>query len=192
MTFHNSASVSNEEFTKYAAARTKQRHAATCIEAAILSADLQADAEKVDYAEPIEPSKRSVLELIMNGAMNIRRLLTVFATLFLLSSSLFAADISGTWNANVNLGGQGGSPTFTLKQDGTKLTGTYSGALGEAPLHGTITDVDVSFDFEFQGATIHYAGKLDANGTKITGTCDYPQLGSGTFTATKAEPAKSH
>ncbi len=102
----------------------------------------------------------------------------------------FAADVTGTWNAKVDLGGQGGSPTFVLKQDGDKLTGTYSGALGDAPLHGTIKGNEITFDFEAQGAAVHYAGKVDADGKKMEGTCDYGGQASGTFTATKSEPAK--
>lgn len=110
--------------------------------------------------------------------------------LLLLTASMLAADVTGTWNAKVDLGGQGGSPTFVLKQDGDKLTGTYSGALGDAPLRGTIKGSDITFDFDVQGAAVHYAGKVNADGTKMEGTCDYGGQASGTFTATKAEPAK--
>ena len=101
-----------------------------------------------------------------------------------------AATLTGTWNAKVDLGGQGGTPTFVLKQDGEKLTGTYSGALGEAPLTGTAKGTDVSFDFEVQGAKVHYAGKLNADGNQIEGTCDYGGQASGTFTATKQAEKK--
>lgn len=110
--------------------------------------------------------------------------------LLFLSAAMLAADVTGTWNAQVKLGDQGGSPSFVLKQDGDKLTGTYSGALGDAPLHGSIKGNEVSFDFEAQGAAVHYAGKLSPDGTKIEGTCDYGGQASGTFTATKAEAKK--
>ncbi len=121
----------------------------------------------------------------------MRKAPRILATVVLLTASLFAADVSGTWNAKVDLNGQGGTPTFVLKQDGDKLTGTYSGALGDAPLHGTIKGNEIAFDFEGQGVGhVHYAGKLDADGKKMEGTCDYGGQASGTFTATKAEPAK--
>jgi hypothetical protein len=111
--------------------------------------------------------------------------------LLLLTASMLAVDVTGTWNATVDLGGgQGGTPTFVLKQDGDKLTGTYSGALGDAPVHGTIKGSDVTFDFEVQGAAVHYAGKLDADGKTMKGTCDYGGQASGTFTATKGEAKK--
>ncbi|HLW52440.1 MAG TPA: hypothetical protein VKW06_06325 [Candidatus Angelobacter sp.] len=110
-------------------------------------------------------------------------------TLVVLAALAFAADISGTWTATVDLGGgQGGTPSFVLKQDGEKLTGTYSGALGESPLHGTIKGSDVVFDFEAAGAAVHYAGKLEADGKTIKGTVDYGGQASGTFTATREAP----
>lgn len=117
---------------------------------------------------------------------HMKKVLSITATVFVLAALAFAADVTGTWNATVDLGGgQGGTPSFVLKQDGGKLTGTYSGALGEAPLHGTIKGNDVAFDFEVGGNAVHYAGKLDADGKTIKGTCDYAGQANGTFTATK-------
>jgi hypothetical protein len=72
-----------------------------------------------------------------------------------------------------------------LKQAGEDLTGTYSGALGEAPLTGTVKGNDVALDFEVSGYKIHYAGKLAAGGKTMEGTVDYGGMASGTFTATK-------
>jgi hypothetical protein len=120
--------------------------------------------------------------------MKLSRQLALLSCLFLSTAALYAQNLTGKWNSTVTLGDQGGNPTFTLQQTGDKLTGTYSGALGEAPLHGTVNGTDITFDFDAYGGTIHYVGKLAADGKKITGTCDYGQLGKGTFTATKAGP----
>jgi hypothetical protein len=110
----------------------------------------------------------------------------ILATVIFLAASLFAIDLSGTWNAKVELGsGQSGSPTFVLKQDGEKLTGTYSGALGDAPVKGTVKGNDVTLDFDASGAHIHYSGKVDNDGKKMEGTVDYGGQASGTFTATR-------
>src|SRR5258708_36489793 len=103
----------------------------------------------------------------------MKKLSSILATVVVLSLAAYAASISGTWNAKVDLGGQGGTPTFVLKQDGEKLTGTYSGALGDAPLTGTVKGNAVMFDFDAQGAKVHYEGKLNADGTQMEGTCDY-------------------
>jgi hypothetical protein len=121
----------------------------------------------------------------------MRRALAGLIAVILLAAVASAADISGTWNATVNLGDQTGSPTFVFKQDGEKLTGTYSGALGDAQLHGTIKGNEISFDFDASGITVHYAGKLDAAGKKIEGTVDYGGQASGTFTATRRETSKT-
>jgi hypothetical protein len=124
--------------------------------------------------------------------MKILRRLSLLSATLLVSTALYALTASGKWTATVDLGGQGGSPTFVLEQTGDKLTGTYTGALGDATLHGTVKDTDVTFDFDAAGGTVHYTGKLSADGTKITGTCDYGSLGKGTFTATRTDPAKTN
>jgi hypothetical protein len=118
----------------------------------------------------------------------VRKLSFILATVIGLSLMAYAAtNVAGTWNATVDLGGQGGTPTFVLKQDGEKLTGTYSGALGDADLTGTLKGDKISFDFEVQGAKVHYEGTVNADGTKMEGTCDYGGQASGTFKATKGE-----
>jgi hypothetical protein len=109
----------------------------------------------------------------------------ILAIVMLMAASLFAADLTGTWNAKVNLGDQNGTPTFVLKQDGEKLTGTSSGALGEAPIKGTVKGDEITIDFDASGAAIHYAGKVDKSGNKMEGTVDYGGQASGTFTATR-------
>lgn len=110
----------------------------------------------------------------------------ILSALLFLASTAFATDLTGTWNAKVELStGQSGTPTFTLKQDGDKLTGTYSGALGDAPIKGTVKGNDVTIDFEASGAQVHYVGKVDNEGKKMEGTVDYAGQASGKFTATK-------
>ena len=121
--------------------------------------------------------------------MKLSRYFALMSCLFLFTVLVHAQILTGKWNSTVQLGDQGGTPTFVLQQSNDKLTGTYSGALGEAPLHGTVKGADITFDFDAQGTTIHYVGKLGDDGKKITGTCDYGQLGKGTFTATRAEAA---
>ena len=120
----------------------------------------------------------------------VKKLSIALAIVLLAAVAAHAASLTGTWNAKVDLGGQGGTPTFVLKQEGDKLSGTYAGALGEAPVTGTVKGNEVTFDFEVQGAKVHYAGKLNADGTQIEGTCDYGGQASGTFTATKQAEKK--
>jgi hypothetical protein len=97
-----------------------------------------------------------------------------------------AADLSGTWGASVKLSsGQSGTPTFILKQNGQKLSGTYSGALGSAAVTGTVAGTKIHLSFEIQGSTIRYAGTLAGDGNAMQGSVDYAGRASGTFTATR-------
>src|SRR5215472_6745677 len=108
---------------------------------------------------------------------------SILSLVILFAASAFAIDLTGTWDAKVTLStGQSGTPTFVLKQDGEKLTGTYSGALGDAPINGTVKGSDVTINFEVSGAQIHYSGKVDKEGKKMEGSVDYAGQASGTFT----------
>lgn len=115
------------------------------------------------------------------------RTLSILAGLMLVALVLSAADISGTWNADVVLDAGSGSATFVLKQDGDKLSGSYSGTLGEAKVTGSVKGSDVEWTFDHDEAgKIVYKGKLDGD-SKIKGTVDYGQLGKGSFSASKAK-----
>jgi hypothetical protein len=103
----------------------------------------------------------------------------------LLAVPVFAADLTGTWSTAVATDAGSGTVTFVLKQDGEKLTGSYSSEYGDATVSGTITGSDVTIEFETSGIKAVYKGKIDSAGTKIEGTCDYGGQASGTFTATK-------
>jgi hypothetical protein len=100
--------------------------------------------------------------------------------------ALAAADISGTWSASVALDAGSGTATFVLKQAGDTLSGSYSGALGEAKVTGSVNGDEVGWSFETEDAgKVVYKGKLE--GGKIKGSVEYGQLGKGTFTAEKTK-----
>lgn len=100
--------------------------------------------------------------------------------------ALAAADISGTWSASVQLDAGSGTATFVLKQSGDTLSGSYSGALGEAKVTGSVKGDEVEWAFETEDAgKVIYKGKLD--GGKIKGTAEYGQLGKGSFSAEKTK-----
>ncbi|HJQ71449.1 MAG TPA: hypothetical protein VKA70_20895 [Blastocatellia bacterium] len=98
-----------------------------------------------------------------------------------------AGNITGTWNATVETSQGTGSPTFTFKQEGEKLTGNYKGQLGEAPITGALKGNDISFSFKlnFQGEefTVTYNGKVEGNAMK--GKATLGQLGEANWTAKK-------
>ena len=73
----------------------------------------------------------------------------------LLAAPVSAQDISGTWVLSVDLGpGGGGDATFVLEQEGTAVTGTYTGALGEGiELAGTSEDGEITGFMASNGRT---------------------------------------
>jgi hypothetical protein len=96
-------------------------------------------------------------------------------------------DVSGTWLFQVEFSGGSGTPTMTFKQEGEKLTGQYTGQLGEAPLTGTIKGnaIEFAIDVSAEGTAIHivYSGTVDKDTMK--GTVKLGDLGDATFTAKK-------
>ena len=95
-------------------------------------------------------------------------------------------DITGAWAFQVETPAGSGTPTFTFKQEGEKLTGQYKGQFGEAPLTGSVkgNKVDFSVKVQAQGqeATLNYTGTVEKDGT-MKGTVTLGDLGSGTWTA---------
>lgn len=97
-------------------------------------------------------------------------------------------NLSGVWNVTVETPMGTGTPTFTLKQDGERVTGTYKGQLGESPVSGTVKGSDVTLMYKVspQGEeiTVTYTGKITGKDT-MSGKAVYGSLGEGTWTAKK-------
>ena len=112
----------------------------------------------------------------MNRRLALGLLLTV--------GSLWA-EVAGTWRAEVVLDAGSGAATFTFRQEGETLSGTYSGTLGQANLRGTQKGDQAEWSFDLaQVGTVTFKGTLDGT-SKMKGSTQYGALGSGTFTATK-------
>ena len=117
-----------------------------------------------------------------NGRM---KTLATAVFVFLCAITAQAADLTGTWTANVTLDAGSGTATFTFTQKGEALTGTYSGTLGTAKVAGTVKGDQIEFSFDSeQAGKIAYHGTMDG-ATKFKGTCEYGLLGTGNFTAEK-------
>ncbi len=95
-----------------------------------------------------------------------------------------AVDVTGVWNVQIEIGGNTGTPTFTFKQEGEKLTGQYKGMLGEAQLQGTIKGGSITFSFNVspqgQDVTVTYSGTVEKDTMK--GTAKFGSYGEGSFT----------
>ena len=96
-------------------------------------------------------------------------------------------DVTGTWSFQVESAAGTGTPTMTFKQDGEKLSGHYSGQLGEAPLAGTLkgTAIEFTIDVSVQGTDVHivYSGTVEKDSMK--GKVKLGEFGEGSFTAKK-------
>jgi hypothetical protein len=128
----------------------------------------------------------------MQSVMTRRRAVAVVAAALLVSTVAAAraqkVDITGDWTFNVETGMGSGTPAITFKQEGEKLTGTYSGQLGNTAFTGTVkgTAVEFSFTTEAQGQSIDVVYKGTVDGTSMKGSVAMAggQL-SGTFTGKK-------
>jgi len=96
------------------------------------------------------------------------------------------ANVTGKWAFTVETAAGSGTPTMTFAQDGEKLTGKYSGQLGEADLTGTVKGQDIAFTFnvDAQGTMLNfkYAGTIESKDA-MKGKVEIVGLGEGTFTA---------
>jgi hypothetical protein len=109
--------------------------------------------------------------------------LILLTFLMLVALNLRGADLTGTWSASVVLDAGNGVATFSFKQTGEALSGTYSGTFGQAQITGTVKDDQVEWSFEGgQVGKVAYKGVLDG-ANKMRGSVTYGQLGAGTFTA---------
>ncbi len=120
----------------------------------------------------------------------MRRLFLILLLAAAVSATLLAADVSGKWNFTVNLDFGNGTPVFTFQQKGESLTGTYSGALSQADVKGTVKGNRIEFEFtgEYNGQqfAVRFTGTIQSDGT-MKGEADYGGMASGTWTAKRAK-----
>lgn len=100
-------------------------------------------------------------------------------------------DTSGQWVLTVKLELGTAMPELTLKQDGDKITGTYKGRYGEFPVTGQIKGRAIHFTFLMRAdstpAEICFEGELAADAQTMSGTADMADIGSATWTASRAK-----
>ena len=137
--------------------------------------------------------------------MSIRSLRTVVFTLALITpagaitaqgaqpapagtAAAAARDLSGTWDFAVVTENGTGTPTVVLKQEGTKVTGTYeSGRMGVRALKGSIAGDSITFALEGGDSpvTLVFRGAIRSAG-ELTGVVEFAGMGGGaTFTGTR-------
>ncbi len=111
----------------------------------------------------------------------------VFAVAAFLMSFLPAGetDVTGTWDLTVESTQGTGSAVLNLKQDGGRITGRYSGRMGEVPLSGTVEadriEFSVTLSFQNTQFTVVYTGTVE--GETMKGKVRFGDAGSGHWSA---------
>ena len=120
----------------------------------------------------------------------LRRLfITMLASTAVVAAVLAAdANVAGEWDFQVETQAGTGTPHFSLKQDGSNVTGNYKGQLGEAPVTGTVKGNELTMTFKVspQGSelAVTYVGTVE--GDTIKGKVTLGELGEGTFSGKKS------
>ncbi|MBL8293488.1 MAG: hypothetical protein JNN08_16695 [Bryobacterales bacterium] len=97
-----------------------------------------------------------------------RRILSLIAAGFALAIASLAADVTGKWTAMVPGRNGDQETTFTLKQDGDKLTGSMTSPRGERQIsEGKVTGDSISFKVETQRGKFTYTGTVSGSEIKF-------------------------
>jgi acetyl esterase/lipase len=102
---------------------------------------------------------------------------------------LAKVDVTGIWEAEVEVAGQTGEPVFTFEQEGDKLTGEYEGYLGKHNVTGKVTDDKIEFEFTTDQGKVIYTGTVAKD--RMKGETKYGDSFSGTWTAKRRPTAKA-
>lgn len=107
----------------------------------------------------------------------------IFVSAAVLVVAAQAKNVSGNWKLTIETPNGTGTPSLVLKQEGEKLTGTYKGRFGEAPLEGTIKGNEIKFTVKVNAQgnelAIEYAGTVE--GDTMKGKVKFGEFGEGGF-----------
>jgi hypothetical protein len=97
--------------------------------------------------------------------------------------------VTGKWAMTLEMSMGTGTPTLDLKQEGEKITGTYTGRYGTFDLQGTLKERTIQFSFnmsaEGQSVTMSFTGEVAADGQTMKGTATLGEMGDATWSAKK-------
>ena len=99
-----------------------------------------------------------------------------------------AVSIAGKWAMTLDIPNMGSAETaLDLKQDGEKITGTYTGRYGTYQLEGALKGRDLEFGFnmnaEGQPVSMQFKGQVAEDAQSMKGTCLLGELGEATWVA---------
>lgn len=96
-------------------------------------------------------------------------------------------NVSGKWIMSLELEMGTATPALVLKQDGEKITGTYTGRYGTFALTGTLKERAISFGFKMNAdgteVNMSFAGEVAADAETMKGRAELEGLGEAAWTA---------
>jgi hypothetical protein len=96
-------------------------------------------------------------------------------------------SLTGRWAMELNMSMGQSTPVLNLKQDGEKITGTYTSRYGTFPLEGTLkvraVQLVVTISVEGTQVDMAFSGEVAADGQSMKGEADLGQAGDGTWVA---------
>lgn len=100
-------------------------------------------------------------------------------------------NVAGKWAMTLEMSMGTSTPSLELKQDGAKISGTYTGRYGSFPLEGTVAGRALAFSFsmsaEGQSVAMTFQGEVAADTLSMKGTATLGEMGEATWTAKKLQ-----
>lgn len=97
------------------------------------------------------------------------------------------AQVAGKWQVSLEMEVGTASVVMVFKQEGEKLSGTYTGRYGAYPLVGTVKDRTLDFvvtiNAEGTETLMHFVGDLADGGDVIKGSADLGGMGAAGWVA---------
>ena len=96
-------------------------------------------------------------------------------------------NVAGKWAMTLEMSMGTATPALDLKQDGAKITGTYTGRYGTFELQGSLKDHVIVFSFtmsaEGQAVTMSFEGEVSSDAQSMKGTASLADMGDATWSA---------
>lgn len=100
-------------------------------------------------------------------------------------------NVAGKWILTLEMEMGTATPALELKQEGAKLTGTYTGRYGAFPLSGVVKDRTIEFAFKMNadGTDVNMAfwGEVAADAQTMKGRADMAGAGEASWTAKRTK-----
>ena len=96
-------------------------------------------------------------------------------------------NVAGKWAVTLEMSMGTATPALDLKQDGAKITGTYTGRYGTFELQGSLKGHVIVFSFtmsaEGQAVTMSFEGEVSSDAQSMKGTASLADMGDATWSA---------